>query len=334
MDWLHGMNSAVKYIEERLTETISYEAAARTVGCSVYEFSRIFSFMTGVSLSEYVRRRRLSNAVFDIQKGEDKIIDVALKYCYESPSTFARAFKELHGVTPLAARKPGTSLVMFPPISFALTIKGVSEMRFRIEKREAFELVGDVVFTEIEDKNVYEPAFYNRHILPENPEKVSLIASLVGDLMLVDKDRGIYEAENGMLFTIEYKGSQRYFMRFDGNLLDCYYYTAAIDYHLHDGKVKKIIGIDESDFDEKAKLVSTQPGHLVPAADWAVFTVTSETEKDAMSCAYMRILTEWFPESIYRRDETKPHMEKHKATKRGTNEWEIWMPIIPKGSNV
>ena len=144
MDWLKGMNNVVNYIEENLTQPISYETLGKMTGCSAYEFSRIFSFMTGVAISEYIRRRRLSRAVFDIQQGSEKIIDIAFKYCYESPSTFTRAFREMHGTTPLQASKTGISLKMYPPISFVLTIKGVSEMTFKMEKLEAFTIAGQL----------------------------------------------------------------------------------------------------------------------------------------------------------------------------------------------
>ncbi|MCL2407711.1 MAG: AraC family transcriptional regulator, partial [Defluviitaleaceae bacterium] len=120
MDWLRGMNDIVEFIEENLAEPIQYELLSKIAGCSVYEFSRIFSFMAGMPVSEYIRRRRLSQAVFDIQNGKSKVIDIALKYCYESPATFTRAFKELHGTTPLAARKTGVRLKTYPPISFIL----------------------------------------------------------------------------------------------------------------------------------------------------------------------------------------------------------------------
>jgi len=98
--------------------------------------------MAGMSVSEYIRRRRLSQAVFDIQNSSDKIIDIALKYCYESPTTFTRAFKELHGATPSSVRKMGVSLKTYPPIAFVLTIKGVNEMNFRIEQRDSFQVMG------------------------------------------------------------------------------------------------------------------------------------------------------------------------------------------------
>ncbi len=89
MDWLESMNRVAGYMEEHLTERVSYGAMARMTGCSVYEFSRLFSFMTGMSLSEYIRRRRLSQAVFDLQAG-DRVVDVGLKYGYDSPTAFAR----------------------------------------------------------------------------------------------------------------------------------------------------------------------------------------------------------------------------------------------------
>ena len=142
MDWFKSMNRVVEYIEDNLTQPIKYETLARMIGCSVYEFSRIFSFISGISVSEYVRRRRLSQAVFDIQNGKEKIIDIALKYCYESPAAFARAFKELHGTAPLSARKKNVPLKNYPAIKFVLSIKGVNEMNFKIVEKPAFTAVG------------------------------------------------------------------------------------------------------------------------------------------------------------------------------------------------
>lgn len=142
MDWLNGLNKAMSYIEENLTDQIRYDSLAGMAGCSVYEFSRVFSFLTGTSVSEYIRRRRLSQAVFDIQGGRERVVDIALKYGYESQATFTRAFKELHGVAPLAARKTGVLFKTYPPMAFSLSVKGMNAMKFRIEKRECFQIVG------------------------------------------------------------------------------------------------------------------------------------------------------------------------------------------------
>ena len=146
MDWQKAMNSVIEYIEKHLTKPIKYDALARIVGCSVYEFSRIFSFISGMSVSEYIRRRRLSQAAFDIQNSSEKITVIALKYCYESPAAFTRAFKELHGTAPLVVRKEDVQLKTYPPLTFVLTIKGVNEMKFNIQEKPAFTVVG-VKFT-------------------------------------------------------------------------------------------------------------------------------------------------------------------------------------------
>ena len=142
MDWLRGMNCVVEYIEENLTSNIDHNSLCKIVACSRYEFSRIFSFMAGMSISEYIRRRRLSQAVFDIHDGKEKIVDIGLKYCYESQAAFTRAFRELHHCSPLSARRKGISLKTFPPISFKLIITGVKEMNFRIENKKSFKIIG------------------------------------------------------------------------------------------------------------------------------------------------------------------------------------------------
>ncbi|MEO3945805.1 AraC family transcriptional regulator [Gorillibacterium sp. CAU 1737] len=142
MDWVSRMNAAIDYIEDHLTEDIAYPEVAKAACCSAYHFQRMFSFLTDVSLSEYIRRRRLTLAAFDLQGSEEKVIDVALRYGYESPEAFARAFLNLHGVTPSAARKAGTSLKTFPRLSFQLSIKGVVEMNYRMEEVGSFHVVG------------------------------------------------------------------------------------------------------------------------------------------------------------------------------------------------
>lgn len=102
----------------------------------------MFSYIADISLSEYIRRRKMSLAAVDLQSGNQKVIDISLKYGYESPTAFNRAFKSVHGITPSQAKKEGTILKAFPPISFKITIKGDSEMNYRIENKESFRIVG------------------------------------------------------------------------------------------------------------------------------------------------------------------------------------------------
>lgn len=139
MELILRMNDALNYIEDNLTSEMDYDALARVAACSSYHFSRLFSSVTGVPFSEYIRRRRLTLAAIELQAGEPKIIDLALKYGYDSPDAFCRAFKSLHGMTPSRAKEQGSSLKFFPKLSIHIQIAGVTEMEYRIEALD-FEL--------------------------------------------------------------------------------------------------------------------------------------------------------------------------------------------------
>ncbi|WP_010191930.1 AraC family transcriptional regulator [Bacillus sp. m3-13] len=142
MDLLKDMNTAMKYIEENLTSEIDFKVVARTAHCSEYHFKRMFSFLAGITLSEYIRRRRLSLAALELHNSKVKVIDVAIKYGYNSPDSFTRAFFNLHGITPSEARENGQQLKAYPLMTFQLSIRGGNEMNFRIEQKEAFNIVG------------------------------------------------------------------------------------------------------------------------------------------------------------------------------------------------
>jgi len=128
MDWLSRMNAAISYIEENLDGVIDHDRLAKIACCSAHNFYRMFSFITDTSLSEYIRRRRLTLAALDLQNSQIKVIDLALKYGYDSPISFARAFQALHGVTPTEARADGVMLKAYPKITFQISIKGEKEM--------------------------------------------------------------------------------------------------------------------------------------------------------------------------------------------------------------
>ncbi|HAM80476.1 AraC family transcriptional regulator [Ornithinibacillus bavariensis] len=142
MDLLKNMNGALEFIEENLTNEIDFKEISRRAFCSEYHFKRMFSFLAGISLSEYIRRRRLTLAAFDLKDTSVRVIDIAIKYGYSSPDSFARAFQNLHGILPSEARDHGHSLKAYPPMTFQLSIKGGSEMNYRIEEKEAFRIVG------------------------------------------------------------------------------------------------------------------------------------------------------------------------------------------------
>lgn len=142
MDSLKSMNDALQYMEEQLQYEIDFAEVAKRAYCSEYHFKRMFSFLAGIPLSEYVRRRRLTLAAFELQNSDIKVIDVAVKYGYSSPDSFTKAFQQMHGITPSEARKNGHSLKAFPRMSFQLSVKGGSEMNYRIVEKEAFSIVG------------------------------------------------------------------------------------------------------------------------------------------------------------------------------------------------
>lgn len=102
----------------------------------------MFAYMAGVPLSEYIRRRKMSLAAVDLRGKDVKIIDVAEKYGYHSPTAFNRAFQSVHGIAPSAVKNEGVSVKSFPPVSFKITIKGAEEMNYRIETKEAFRVIG------------------------------------------------------------------------------------------------------------------------------------------------------------------------------------------------
>lgn len=136
MDWLNRWNAAMDYLESNLDHEIDYSHAAKIACCSEFHFSRMFSSLANVSLSEYIRRRRLTLAAFEIQKGDVRIIDVSLKYGYRSPDAFTRAFRQLHGVAPMAVRESNAPLKAYPRMSFQITIQGACEMEYRMENMD------------------------------------------------------------------------------------------------------------------------------------------------------------------------------------------------------
>ncbi|MEK4470935.1 MULTISPECIES: AraC family transcriptional regulator [Bacillus] len=142
MDSLKNMNAAMQYIEDNLTHEIDFKEVAKIAFCSEYHFKRMFSFLAGISLSEYIRCRRLTLAAFELKDSNAKVIDVAIKYGYNSPDSFTRAFQNLHGITPSEARSTSRSLKAYSPMTFQLSIQGGNEMNYRIEEKGPFQIIG------------------------------------------------------------------------------------------------------------------------------------------------------------------------------------------------
>lgn len=145
MEWSDRMNAALNYLEENLAGEIDFNIAAEKALCSLFHFQRMFFVITGMTPSEYTRRRRLTLAARELASSDGKVIDVAMKYGYDSPEAFTRAFRNLQGINPQTARNPGVKLAAFPRVSFHVELKGGNDMDYRIIEKPSFDLIGNGV---------------------------------------------------------------------------------------------------------------------------------------------------------------------------------------------
>lgn len=132
MEWIAAMQQAIEYMERHLLEEINYEDAARSVHISEYEFHRAFRFLTGMTANTYLRSRRLSLAARELVVTGAKITDIAMKYGYDTPESFTKAFTRFHGIAPRFARENEAKLVLFNPLAIKLTVEGGTRMNYRI----------------------------------------------------------------------------------------------------------------------------------------------------------------------------------------------------------
>ena len=295
MDWIERLNKAVDYIEANLTNDIELETLAKTAYCSVYEFSRVFSFAANTTVSEYIRRRRLSQAVFDIQNGRESIVDIALKYGYESQATFTRAFKELHCQTPAAVRNNGILLKTYPKITFKLIIRGVTEMDFRIEQKQSFKIIG------WKAENAGGPddwGYFHEHY---------------GKIFENYGGKSYYKAPLWAVGAYKFTPDGSHFKGETDNFpmkVDCIIGALYGAEPLADG-----LKLEE-----------------FPASTWTVFPVVSDPDNDATGTAYAKAMTEWFPLSNYKINFALPYLEVFGIpTDSGYVRYdEVWIPVLNK----
>ncbi len=140
MNWIQGIQNAINYVEANITEEIDFEEVAKQAYSSSFHFQRVFGILCGFSLGDYIRMRRLSLAGEELSRGNAKIIDIAVKYGYDTPESFSRAFTRFHGIAPSEARHGG-KVKIFTPLSVKLILTGGSKMDYRIEKRDSFKVV-------------------------------------------------------------------------------------------------------------------------------------------------------------------------------------------------
>lgn len=256
MNWVQGIQKAIDYVEANICEEIDFEDVSKQCYSSCFHFQRVFSILCGFSLGDYIRMRRLSLAGEELAKGKAKIIDVALKYGYDSPESFSRAFTRFHGIAPSEA-KHGGNVKIFTALSVKLTLIGGSKMDYRIEKRDAFQIV-------CKRKRVHKPqsstavhdisAMWDEYGADGTTER--LISYIPENTVM----KGLL----GICFSSELDA-------------DNFPYGIGAEYY-----GKKV--------DDDLEIVS------VPASTYAVFTCKGKMP-DAFSSTYNRIITEFFPQS-------------------------------------
>ena len=163
MLWMEAVGEALRYIEEHITDEISPEVIAKQVNLSPFYFQKGFSMLCGFTLGEYIRNRRLALAGKDLAAGDEKIIDVAMKYGYESPDSFTKAFTRFHGVTPTRVRKGDVTLKSFAPLKIKITLEGGYLMDYKIIKKEAFSGIANAKTFSYEGAKDKVPMFWKEH---------------------------------------------------------------------------------------------------------------------------------------------------------------------------
>jgi AraC family transcriptional regulator len=259
MEWSARMNTAIDYIETHLVDEIDYRTAAEKACCSVFHFQRMFMVIIGVTPSEYARRRRLTLAAREITSGGAKVIDLAVKYGYDSPDSFTRAFRNVHGITPQAARASGVKLTAFPRISFNIELKGGNDMDYTIIEKPAFEILGR-----------------SRKFHTANGENFIKIPQFWHEFMETPEYKTLMDLTGGKPGAVTGGGCLGVCFGGENTNWDPFSYGIGIEKPAKKSPVKfEVIP--------------------VPAAAWAVFDCTLDNLQDITK----RIFKEWFPSTGY-----------------------------------
>lgn len=172
MGWMESIGKAVGYIEDHITEPISVDDIAGQVHISSFYFQKGFSLLCGYTVAEYVRKRRLALAGSELVSTDAKVIDIALKYGYDSPDSFTKAFTRFHGITPAMVRKDGAMLKSFAPLKIKLSLEGGYLMDYKITQKDSFTIIGSSRMFPYENAQQEIPKFWNEHYASGNGKVV------------------------------------------------------------------------------------------------------------------------------------------------------------------
>ena len=163
MEWMAVIGNSIQYIEAHITEPLTIETIARAVNVSPFYFQKGFALLCGFTVSEYIRNRRLALAGNDLAATDEKVIDIALKYGYDSPDSFTKAFTRFHGVTPTTARRDGVLLKSFAPLKIRFSLEGGYLMDYKIVSKDAFTVMANAAVFPYEGAKARVPAFWQQH---------------------------------------------------------------------------------------------------------------------------------------------------------------------------
>ena len=302
MEWSERMNTAIDYIEDNLAGEIDLNEVANIACCSMFHFQRMFFAIIGVTPAEYVRRRRLTLAARELSSANAKVIDVALKYGYNSPEAFARAFQNVHGINPKAARATGAKLTAYPRISFHIELKGGNDMDYRIIDHPAFDVVGrSRKFATANGEHLRKISeFWDEYIGTQEFQK---LCDLTGG------KRGLVTGAEILGVSIPIEGNSWNSIIWGKNTWDSMIYAISTE---------KSENMNSAGFEV----------FHIPAATWAIFECTPETEQDVA----IRIWSEWFPSTGYE-VECKPAIDAYIAEhfrRSPAERIEFWWPVVKK----
>lgn len=260
MNFKTNMDNVIEYIESNLNDTIDYCIIAKKACCSIYHFQRVFSYIFGIPLAEYIRCRRMTLAAFELHQSDIKVVDLAVKYGYDSQSSFSRAFQAFHGCSPSETRTGSKMTKAFPRASFNINLNIGQNISYRIEKTISSVWFGKSIkidASEADSEKIFKKAFE------------------FGNEIMRD---GTHER------IIQYAGMEK------GSLL------ASIRYEFQeDGSHRFMYGAElySQDMDEEYESLN------IPDTIWAVFKYPYVVYPETTLLLYHQIYSEWFPTSGY-----------------------------------
>lgn len=163
MNWTESIREAIHYIEANITEKITIGDIAKQAMLSPFYFQKGFAMLCGFTIGEYIKKRRLTLAGSELVSSDTKIIDLALKYGYDSPDSFTKAFTRFHGSTPASVRKDGAMVKSFAPLKIKLIFEGGYTMDYKIVKKEAFTVIGVTKVFNYEEASAAVPQFWSEY---------------------------------------------------------------------------------------------------------------------------------------------------------------------------